>query len=190
MKRMSNKKILKKAEITKTILACDPSLRAFGFVIITYDGKVIHGGCVKTESENKLRRIRKGDDDVRRLDIILNVLKKKISMYKVNYIVSELPHGSKSSGAAKIIGMMSGMMTSIAKMADVGIEFYSEGDAKNCLHGKSSSTKQETIDAIAKMYEVPWTGIKFRDEAIADSMAIYNVAINESPVLQFLKANK
>ncbi|MFW6173424.1 MAG: hypothetical protein ACOC5T_06740 [Elusimicrobiota bacterium] len=171
----------------EAILANDPSTRGWGWVVISTDGKVLDAGCIKTEAENKKRRIRKGDDDIRRVSEINSVLQDVFYKYDIIYIVSELPHGSQSASSMKMVGWVSTQMQTIADWLNIGIEWYSEGDAKKQLFGKSSATKEETIQAIDELYSMPWTKTKYINEAIADAMAIYNVAKSKSSTLKFLK---
>ena len=41
--------------------------------------------------------------------------------------------------------------------------------------------------AINELYKVPWENAGYKNEAIADAMAIYNVAKEQSPFLKFYK---
>ena len=43
------------------------------------------------------------------------------------------------------------------------------------------------IDKIDSLYDVPWYDTKYKDEAIADAMAIYHVATKQSEILKILK---
>ncbi|MGV9142118.1 MAG: hypothetical protein ACOC1X_04195, partial [Promethearchaeota archaeon] len=94
----------------EAILANDPSTRGWGWVVISTDGKVLDAGCIKTEAENKKRRIRKGDDDIRRVSEINSVLQDVFYKYDIIYIVSELPHGSQSASSMKMVGWVSTQM--------------------------------------------------------------------------------
>jgi Holliday junction resolvasome RuvABC endonuclease subunit len=173
-----------------TILANDPSMTAWGWVVLDFSGFVIESGCIKTEGvPKKKRRIRKGDDTVRRVSEINQVLLDVIKRNNVRYILSELPHGSQNASAAVMIGICTGVMQTIADTLDIGIEWFSEGDSKKCLLGKISATKDETIQAIDALYKntITWTGKKYKDEAIADAMSIYHVARKTSPTLKLLK---
>jgi len=170
-----------------TIMAFDPSLTGWGWVVVKIDGTVLSSGIIKTEPENKVRRIRKGDDDVRRIYEINHILLRRIRRHRVNYLISELPHGSQSSSAAKMIGMTSAIAQTLAQTLDLPIEWYSEGDSKQALLGKTTATKQETIDAIDRLYEFDWTGVKYKDEAAADAMSIFHTALQHSPFLKFYK---
>lgn len=169
-----------------TILTNDPSLTAWGWAVIR-DKKIIDMDCIKTAPEQKKRRIRKGDDNTRRVSEIVQKLLLIIDAYKVNYILSELPHGSQNANAAVMIGMTVGIIQTMADCKDLPVEWYSEMDAKKCLLGKRSATKQETIDAINKQYSVPWFKIKYKDEAVADALAIHYVACRQSNVLKYHK---
>jgi Holliday junction resolvasome RuvABC endonuclease subunit len=67
----------------------------------------------------------------------------------------------------------------------IPVEWYSEMDAKKYLVGKRSATKQDTINAIEQEYGDKWvTGTKYIDEAVADAIAIYHVACQQSNVLK------
>ena len=168
------------------VLSNDPSFRGWGWVIMQGD-RVLDAGCIKTEAKDKKLRIRKGDDDVRRAHEIVDILLSAIETYRVSFIVTELPHGSQVAAGAKVIGVVIGMLVATSKTLNIPVEWYGEGDAKKALLGKTSATKQEVINAITEKYNVPWSGVKYKDEAIADAMAIYHVASEISPMVQFFK---
>lgn len=165
-------------------LTNDPSITAWGWAVLTINGTILESGCIKTEPKSKKLRIRKGDDTTRRVREINKELLAAIKKHKVNFIISELPHGSQSASAAIMIGLVTGIMQTIADVLDIGIEWYSEGDAKNAALGKQNNTKLEMIEAMNKLYDVDWTGIKYKDEAIADALAIHNVAKKQSETLK------
>jgi Holliday junction resolvasome RuvABC endonuclease subunit len=172
---------------TAHILTNDPSMTAWGWAILTFNGKIITTGCIKTEPTVKKLRIRKGDSTVGRISEINKILLEVIRKYNITYILSELPHGSQNASAAVMIGVVAGIAQTIADTLNIGIEWYSEGDSKKCLLGKLSATKQETINAINKLYDVKWTGIKYKDEAIADALSIHYTATKQSSILKLLK---
>ena len=178
------KRVRKLKSANFTVLANDPSLTGWGYAIIEPPNNIIEVGCIKTGAENKKRRIRKGDDTIRRVSEINHELLKVIRHHKINYILSELPHGSQNASAATMVGIVSGIAQTIADTLNLPIDWYSEGDAKKHLLNKRSATKQETIDAIKSLYHVPWFGIKYKDEAVADALAIYHVALSESSLLK------
>lgn len=170
-----------------SILANDPSFTAWGWAIIDYKGIVIKTGCIKTKTEGKKRRIRKGDETVQRTGEILQVLLRLIKEFNVQFIVTELPHGSQNASGAVMIGITIGILKTLSDTLDIGIEWYSEGDSKKCLLGKISASKQKTIDAIKKLYKIPWTGKKYIDEAVADALSIHYCATKQSATLKMMK---
>ena len=169
------------------VLTNDPSITAWGYAVLDVKNKVLTTGCIKTEPKHKMLRIRKGDDTVRRVSEINQHLLSVIRKYKVTYILSELPHGSQSATAAVMIGIVTGVMQTIADTLEIGVEWYSEGDSKKTVLGKRSAVKQEMISAVDDLYEVPWEGIGYRDEAVADALAIHYTASKQSNVIQLFK---
>jgi Holliday junction resolvasome RuvABC endonuclease subunit len=169
------------------ILTNDPSMTAWGWVVLSFDGKILATGCIKTEPTVKKLRIRKGDSTVGRISEINKILLDTIKKYNVTYVLSELPHGSQNASAAVMIGAVAAIVQTICDTLDIGVEFYSEGDSKKCLLGKLSATKKETIDAVSKLYDIKWTGVKYKDEAIADALSIHYTATKQSSVLKLLK---
>lgn len=171
----------------KCILAFDPSITAWGYALIDVQSKqIVAAECIKTASENKKRRIRKGDDDVRRIIQINSVLLDLIKKYNVVHIVTEQPHGSKNASAAKMIGVVLGVIQTISDCTNIGVDWFSEADSKQALLGKHAATKQETIDVIDNKYKVKWTNADFRNEAIADALSIYHLACIASPTVKLL----
>jgi Holliday junction resolvasome RuvABC endonuclease subunit len=166
------------------ILANDPSFTAWGWAVIDMQGSVVDTGCIKTEPMSQKLRIRKGDDMVHRIGEINYQLLKVIAENNIQIILSELPHGSQNAKAAVMIGAVAGIIQTISDCKGLPIDWYSEGDVKKHLLNKRSVTKDETIKAISEKYEVQWTGIKYKDEAVADAIAIYHVAKSQSPLLK------
>lgn len=172
--------------MNNTIMAHDPSIRAWGWAVIGTTGKVLKAGCIKTECDAKKRRIRKGDDNVRRINEINIRLLQIIKRYKVGVLISEQPHGSQSASAAMSLGMVIGMLQTVSDCMELPLEWYSEGDSKLALLGRRSASKGETIEGISRVYVVPWTGVGYKDEAIADAMSIYHLAKKQSPLIKIL----
>lgn len=174
-----------KSNTNKCILCLDPSLTAFGWAVIS-NNIPIDFGCIKTEPSGKMLRIRKGDDRVRRVSEINQRLKEVIQKYKIVLIVSEQPHGSQSAIAATSLGLVTGAVQTISDFTGIPIEWFNEADCKKNLLNKAAATKKETITAINKLYPIKWTGVGYKDEAVADSIAVYHAARKKSPILQYL----
>lgn len=167
------------------ILALDPSLTAFGWCVVQ-NNTVVDSGCIKTTPEAKKRRIREGDDRVRRTSELIEILLNVIRKYDISFIVCELPHGSQNSRAAVMIGIVVGMVQAISICEDIPVEWFSEADAKKALLGRISASKAEVIQTIEEKLDVKIKGPKYVREAIADALAIYYVATIQSPTLKIL----
>jgi len=172
------------------VLTNDPSITAWGYAVLDAQDNVLTTGCIKTAPLHKKRRTRKGDDTVRRVSEINQRLLKVINHYKVSYILTELPHGSQNASAAVMIGIVTGIVQTLSDALELGVEWYSEMDAKKCLLGKNSATKREVLNAICEKYDVPWKGVKYKDEAVADALAVHHVAAKQSNVLQVFRTIK
>jgi len=170
-----------------TVMSWDPSMTAWGWAILSFEGDVIAVGCIKTAPENKKARIRKSDDRCRRITEINMQLLELIRKYDVRLIVSEIQHGSQSAVAATMLGITIGMTQTLSDCLDISIETWSEGDAKLNLLGRRSATKEDTIRAVSDRYVVPWKKVKYHDEAVADAMAIFHVARRQSNTLKLLR---
>lgn len=173
------------------VLTNDPSLTAWGYVVINYQGgdvkNILDSGCIKTESRKKKLRIRAGDDLVRRIKELVHVLLDMIDTYAVDVIISELPHGSQNYSAAVMIGACAGVVVTLGRSRGIPVEWYNEADAKECVLRKRSASKKEMLETIKALYrDVPWTGIEYKDEAVADALAIFHTARKNSPIFQIL----
>jgi Holliday junction resolvasome RuvABC endonuclease subunit len=171
---------------TFTILTNDPSMTGWGWAIIQ-NGLVIDSGCIKTQPEQKKRRIRKGDDTIRRICLINSTLMSLISKYRVNFLLSELPHGSQNAAAAVMIGAVTGIIQTLADAWDLPVEWYSEQDSKKQVLGKNTATKTEMVDAMFHRFTLRKNRPKYVQEAVADALAIYCVAYAQSPTLKIMR---
>lgn len=169
------------------ILTNDPSMTAWGWALVSFKGTVKEVGCIKTETEHNKRRIRKGDDTCRRVSEINRTLIDIIQRNKVQLILSELPHGSQNASAAVMIGVVTGIAQTLSDTLNIPIEWYSEQDSKKNVLQKKSATKQEMVDAVAKRIKVPWFNVKYKDEAVADALAVYLTASKQSPIISYMK---
>lgn len=171
---------------TPTILCCDPSFTAWGYAVVDIECRLYDSGKIKTEPKSHKLKIRKGEDRVRRILEILVPLNDLIEKHNICLIVSELPHGSQNANASIMIGVVTGILQTMSYFMDIPIEWYDQGEAKKLLLGKREGEKEEIIEVISEMYpEREWGQWrkKGEDEAIADSLAIYELAREESPVL-------
>lgn len=168
------------------ILCCDPSIRGYGYVTLDESFNILESGAIRTVKMSKKLRIREGDDRVRRIGEINDILIGIIKSYPIDFICAELPHGSQSAVSAMSLGLVTALTHTLAQAYNIPIEWYSEGDAKKALIGKRTATKNEVIEAVDRLYQVPWTNTGYKNEAIADSLAIFNVAKKNSPLLKLI----
>lgn len=170
------------------VLAFDPSLTGWGWAVLDNIGTVIDSGAIKTESEAKAKKIRKGDDRVRRVSEIAGVLLSLIDKWDPKHMVSELPHGSRQAAAAVGLGINVGVITTISIFRKIGIDWYSEADAKKAVSEKKITSKGQMVELIDKLYpSFHPIGIKYIDEAVADAIAVYHVSTMQSSTVQFLR---
>ena len=167
------------------ILTCDPSFTAWGWAVIQ-NHSVIDFGCIKTAPEAKKRKIREGDDRVRRISDLVNELLGVIDKHNIAFMVSELPHGSQNARAAIMVGAVGAILQTISICENIPIEWYSENDAKKALLGRISASKAEVIAEVQNVFGVRIVGPKYLQEAVADSLAVYNAAHLNSPTLKIL----
>lgn len=170
------------------ILTNDPSITAWGWAVVEFingQPSILASGCIKTAPDYKKKRIRKSDDRVRRFEDIARELQRIYDKYNIDWVLSELPHGSQNASAAVMIGAVAGLISCYAVINELPIEWYSEGDAKKHLLNKRSASKNETIDCIIKHYGKGWfQDIKYKDEAVADALAVFHIAKDTSPSLK------
>lgn len=184
---MVKRKVQAKAK-QHTILVNDPSLTAWGWAIMNWDGTIVRSGTIHTKPSPKKLNIRKGDDFVRRMWELNDVLVDNILKYNVNYIIVEQPHGSQNAAAAKMVGAVPAIIVTISKILNIGVEWYSEEDSKKVVLKKSSGTKTEMVNAIRKLFpDAILPKGKGEQEAVADAIAIYYTATKRSPVMKLMK---
>jgi Holliday junction resolvasome RuvABC endonuclease subunit len=167
------------------ILACDPSFTAWGWAVFQNHTR-IDSGCIKTEPSPKKNKVRKGDDRIRRIGELYDILLEVIQSHKIDFIVAELPHGSQNAQAAIMMGSVAAILMGFDKLLGIPVEWYTEDDAKKTLLGRKSASKADVIAAVEETFDDRITGFKYVQEAIADAMAIYNVAQKNSPTLKIL----
>jgi len=174
-----------------TIIAFDPSFTGWGWAVISLDEEVIASGCIKTEPLYSKLKIRKGDDTNRRINELNQELLEAMKVNNVKAIVSEQPHGSQNASAAKMIGIVLGMIQTYADIFEMPIEWYSEGDCKKCTLGKRAATKEETIVKMTELYNISINHLpKYQKEAIADAMQVYHTAKMTGTLIKMLKMTR
>ena len=161
-----------------TVLTNDPSMTAWGWAVVTLKGVVIKTGAIKTEFLAKKKKVKVSEDRIRRIKEITKALLLVIKEYKIDRIVSEVPHGSQNASAAVMIGVVTGILQTFGDCLNIPVEWYYEGDCKKAISGKRSlSNKDEMVKLIDNRFTVPWMKWKWENQAIADALAVFNLAI-------------
>ena len=87
-----------------------------------------------------------------------------------------------------MIGMVTGIVYTLSECLNLPLETYSEGDSKKNALGKLSASKGEMVEKMGELFPEDWeTGTKYIDEAVADALAVYWVAVKNSPTLKMMK---
>lgn len=172
----------------KYVMVNDPSIQAWGWVIISSQGKIVDAGAIRTVPSDKKLKTRKGDDRIRRVTELNVTLIEAIKKYKVSLLISELPHGSQSAVAAIMIGIVAGIMQTLGDALNIPVEWFTEGDAKLAISGKRGGIgKDEMVEIVKGKYKnVPWKKTKAENQAIADAIAVYHVAKQQSQMLKMV----
>lgn len=142
------------------IIGLDPSLTCTGICVVTYEGRPeqnVKLGWIKTEPQSKKRRIFSGDDDVRRLKLILDAIEATwagesppSSALSVD-VVAEMPAGSQSYRGAVVIGMMVGWITTWCYDRNLQLRWVTPSDVKVALAGKKGASKDEMVVAAVRL---------------------------------------
>lgn len=177
----------KKIQSKLRVLTNDPSLTAWGWAVLDENNKVLDRGCIKTVPQAKTMRIRKGDDRIRRISELTQTLLQIIKTYDVNYLLSELPHGSQNAAAAVMIGATTAIMQTLSDCLSIPIEWYSEADSKKAILKKKDATKKDMIASITEIYQVNWFNVGYKDEAVADAIAVHHCALISNSFIKNIK---
>lgn len=156
------------------VLALDPSLREFGWVLVnTVGNNVLRGGCIQT---GKLSG-KVGESDTSRLMSIATQLSEICEESMVDEIWSEVAIGSKSSNAAKALQLCKGMIIGVAAARNLKLQFCTPQQSKKALTGNPAAEKEEVCAAVKKKLgvsaEAILKGPKYERFAIADSLAAF-----------------
>lgn len=156
------------------ILALDPSLTCFGWLLAHPDGTILTAGATRTQPQAKKRHIFQADDDARRTDELLACLIGLATSYKVTGIASEQPAGAQSATAAKALGISLAVVVAVARAAGpIEVRWVRAVDAKKALAGTANASKNEMVAAAVRcgVPIIPY-GPKPLREAIADAYGV------------------
>jgi len=162
------------------IVAIDVGFRSTGlaaFNVYPNRLELAEFDCVHTEPPpGKRKKALKDVDRIQRnIDGIVAFLEKNDAMW----MVVELPTGgSKSSRAARAMGMATTMIVSIAKLLEIQAEWYEPIDIKRAACDKNSADKEEVMVAMAEIFPEILVLPKGQMEHVADACACMIAAQN------------
>lgn len=156
------------------VLAGDPSLTAFGYVVYNESTKVIlEMGCLKTAKEKGA--VTKSDQN--RLTFIAQELVRLISEHNVDQIVVEIPIGAKSFNAAKALFSIRALIIGVAVAQQVDIQTLGAKNIKEFLVGDKNADKElvfsEVVKSFPQIKEPVSKMTKEKRMAISDAIAVY-----------------
>jgi Holliday junction resolvasome RuvABC endonuclease subunit len=154
------------------ILCLDPSLRAFGWAVIS-NNDVVDGGCIVTK---KVQGAKVSDSDTESLREIAQALKDILSKYPCQKVIFENPIGSKSSRANQSLSFVKGLV--ISACVFYGVEFTpikAKSVKKNLTDNKDAS-KDEILEKVKqnfKSFDKKFAHLpKFKLYAVSDAAAV------------------
>ena len=162
---------------------------------MTWEGDIVAWrDCIQTKPSGKKSQVRKGDDLIRRVAEINSKLIDIFKTFNIQLIVSELPYGYSSKKASLMVGIVSGVLQTIADFKGIPLEWYSEKDAKSARGLTSPCPKDKVMESMSERYglrfEYKTNNERTRQEAMADAMLIYHCATVHSPFLAHLRGVK
>ena len=169
------------------IIGFDPSLRNWGYCIVTYDAytrtlEFTNGGVIHSKPDKGFKR--KNLEDLQSATQLYSELSKLLRQYQPDYLVAELPVGSQSSRA----------MVSYAVCISL-CAVLSHGDGKNTtpllsvtpydikkkVSGITEASKEEVINWVKENYPqaYEWVGKypKSKQEHICDAIVAVHCAV-------------
>lgn len=154
------------------ILTLDPSLRAFGWAIVSAN-KIIACGCIKTAKSSK----RVTDSDTDRLEFISKELADQILKYNPTKIVFEHAAGSKSSRANQALAFVKGLVIGLAVAYNIPFQTVTAKEVKKGLTSNRNAEKDELQKIVIEKYpDFNEKTLKFSKEkkfAVSDAIAVY-----------------
>lgn len=161
------------------IVAIDPSLCCTGVCVVRNELEVPvkhELGWIKTDSEAKMRRIYKGDDDTRRCILIIDALEGLLGDIRDSasmIVVAEQPAGAQGYRGAKAEGMMIALVTTWAEMHKADLRWLQARDVKKALAGSVTASKDEMVDAALRLGAgIDMTKSRAAREAMADAFGV------------------
>ena len=171
------------------IIALDPSKNCTGFVLYDLETQEIVETGTFDAGENKKDYKRRTDQKQKESQNFGNHLMDLFMEYGFSLIVTEYPHGSKSSVASWALSMVNScIMTFSLCILGKKPVCYLESDAKVGFFNRRKVSKEQTRKAMHKLYPeykpALWNKkvVKYKDEAICDALLILTKYLNDADI--------
>lgn len=194
----------------EAVLACDPSISAFGYTVFVKVGgswEVAAADCIITDSrplptKRKVRVTKKhgkvvtpakapppaNEWDSHRLRIIAKTLVEVVQQYNIKEVRWEDPIGSKSYHANKALSQVKGMMVMLCEALGLVSKSMTAVQVKDRLLGKRDAEKHEVAKValgafphLANIIQAEGLGKELTREAITDSVGVF-LALDDQPI--------
>lgn len=135
----------------KYLIGIDVGFSNMGILVMKVpELEMVQWDVIQTQPQNKVKGIRKLDDDmerVKQLSLGLREVCYKFQNENIKFMaVAEMPHGgAQSSRAARAMGISSAVAVSVFSMCEIPIEFVYPQDAKLALTGNKNASKDDMI---------------------------------------------
>ena len=182
------------------VLALDVAFKNMGWAIMEAtpdDWTCLDAYVISTEKSAKKRGIRVADDDIRRCLELFRPLCGIVEQCGINAIVAEMPTGgSKSSSAAKCMGMAKAVIACVAERYGIPAIWVTPDDGKIAATNKKNASKAQVQRGVLKLYPECTKSFNFKRgskkeyenkfEHAADAIAGF-MSARDSAVLRMLR---
>lgn len=130
----------------KYLAGIDIGFSNTGIVILSVpEFKLIFAKTISTEKSNKKRGLRVADDDILRLNVIVNELSKILSIYSGNILLAvELPTGgARGARPNRCMGLATGIIGTIMNIYHYPVHWVAPNEVKKEVVGKNNASKDE-----------------------------------------------
>lgn len=159
--------------LKEKVLALDPAFNNIGYAVFEY-GIFTQLGVInpiKVESKSVTR-----SDYAKAMDIA-SKLRDLIATINPGTVVFEIPMGSRSARANRLLGMVTGILSAVISEAGIRQEIVTPREVK-MLFGNNDTTKQDIIDWAYTISPLVDTVKKAMREHASDAMAACFVYLN------------
>lgn len=132
------------------LLSCDLAFGNIGYTVWE-EKKPVFCGVVSSE-KCKNKKLRVSDFHADQCAEMASELNCIVMHWGIRGIIGELPSGSQSARAAKANGMALALISSVASLLHVPVEWCTPDAVKKAACGKKNASKTEIMDRVIEIY--------------------------------------